>query len=400
MKWFLLLRSLNQPLKIVIAAVVAGLLTSFALSRDLRHRTHQAENSALKYARQIGAQTETLFLDAREKGEPDPLGWVLNRLSQGSDADRPLRLTRTPIGSATPDGTHFFSNKTFEFDYYKQVQTEFPTGIKIHLQTEPFFFLGMASRFWADTAAFSLFSLLFLTLWLSWRGQTGERAATPRVTEIPHEPTAAQPAEPKSHELILAWAAESKALLARLGKTIKQILIEAKVLLDSSSQATHAVENTRTQFHSYLHDLNRGHDQVKQLRQHCEKLETVALNLIIEGSRIADADHPMMKMTSDLHQSIQKIRRTHSILETSLRRIQIGIEPWVKELDVAHNAHQFSHEAGKHMSEQIELTKDALMSQARHLQALQQQIQEQVKTAQVKAEETKVQADNAAKRAV
>lgn len=367
-------------------SLLATLITGAAYYADSYSRLKYDQRFSEQWANQIIHQAETLILDAKEKGESDPVHWAIGRLSQGPEKNRMIQISRITLnpGFSKSTFTPRWSAKNHEWEYTKPIEGDSHQALSIQIKTRPAFFLGTPNLFWSDVLTFLLFAMIFL---ISWKHLP--QKAQP---SIPVTHTAPPSVEPTPLEVHLAWIAESKTLLSRLGTAIRQILVESRTISETTLQSYSWVGQTRSQAHHHLHDLKKGHDQIKNLQKNFEDLEALILNLMIEGSRIAEPDSLLLRMISEIHQAIQKIRRTHSILELSLRKIEIGIEPWTKNLDLAQQQMSHGQEATRRLLSQIDETKDSLMGQAKHIQSFQDRLQS--------AADKNVQAQSAAKRAV
>src|SRR5687768_7290656 len=83
---------MSRFLKILAVSFLSGLVTWIAYTFETQSALNHRNTQALQWARQIETQVETLIIYARERREPDPVGWAIRFFKVGSEG-RPFKIS-------------------------------------------------------------------------------------------------------------------------------------------------------------------------------------------------------------------------------------------------------------------------------------------------------------------
>jgi hypothetical protein len=220
-------RRLRWPIAILTSALMVAVICKLDSSRQRSNET----TLALRWARQMATQAETLSLSASERGEIDPLAWAARILSQGTDSRIIFaQKFRTPDDVSQQSSEHFeFDSDAGVLDYTKVLFPEDSTGIRIKLYVARTSIFGAKTLLAQDLTIAALFAVfLSLFIFVTKEAQTTVVLPPPFLKELP--PVAE---EPPSKD----WMAGFKQALVELGKDVREMTRSAQKLSSSALTA-------------------------------------------------------------------------------------------------------------------------------------------------------------------
>jgi hypothetical protein len=335
-------------LSLCLAAAAAGVLRV----GDVERRWAQTEDAALRLARQVATQAEGMAMAAQEKGEADPLRWTANLLSQGNEP-RVLKVRKVafePMGAALKPGSESVrtDREQLQLEYSRVVRSEDTTGFKIQVRVDPVGFLGTPTRLQADLAllgAFVLFWAFFFTMLrpLS-RPPKGD------------DETALQ---------ALAFTADFKQLLVALGAHVREMVRETQNQVMASSRSRGYVQSLRDRVHAHVKGVHDLRNQSRDLIKEGQKAETVALNLVIEASKMGDKGKPLGKMAEELHRYVQSLRKQGEQGENVALNLELELEPIATDADQAFHSFEDLPRSAQSLDQSIRKSTESLIAQAK-----------------------------------
>jgi hypothetical protein len=242
----------SQVFRTFLSMSLSGLMTSGLYWLDMSHQDQEVTKWALNASRQISAQVETLVLYAKERQEPDPIGWATRFLSVGSE-DRPILISVLPAGTSQNEGEKFkFHSKSGVFNYSKIVSNETGDGIKIRTDFGYIGFLGTKSPWMNDLLIFVCFLLVcsFLLHFSKTPSLREELSESDLLGSTLHSDSLeftgpmlkTSGPENQSKESIINWISVAKSQLLQTGIHIKNLIAEARTLAVSASRSKNSVE--------------------------------------------------------------------------------------------------------------------------------------------------------------
>lgn len=369
--------------RIFISLMFAASVTAGAFWWDgVRSEVHET-NAALRWARQIVTQAEGMSLAARERGEKDPLGFAVDYLSQGAEP-RMVRMTRvTPETAPDKSEVYQLNRMAGVFDYTRLF--EHTDGDGIHLQIEVGFsgFLGTRTKINSDLALaiffIGSFFVLLSTVTLIFRalsGKTTEEAALEKELASPtleeslaaarSRATAASEEDAKETRLrisVLGWAKESKTSLTTLGTNIRDLIRQAQVMSAASKGSRETTGALRDKLHAGLTEVHSARGSLKDTLALVEEAEAIFHNPMTEES------------AEQLHSLILRMQEAFQAGERAVHQLEVSIEPWTTDADMAYAAHDGVTQATVEMAAQIQKTKEQMVSHVKLLQEFTEQLQ-------------------------
>jgi hypothetical protein len=221
-------RKLRWPIAILASAFLVAVICKLDSARQRSNET----TLALRWARQMATQAETLSLSASERGEIDPLSWAARILSQGTDSRIIFaQKFRTPDDVSQQSSEHYeFDSDAGVLDYTKVLFPEDSTGIRIKLYVARTSIFGAKTLLTQDLTIAALFAV-FLSLFIF-------------VTKVPRQIEFELP-PPFPKELVQVveespskdWMAGFKQALVELGKDVREMTRSAQKLSSSALTA-------------------------------------------------------------------------------------------------------------------------------------------------------------------
>jgi hypothetical protein len=240
-RWFVL----------VVAAFVA---VATICKLDSARQRASATQLALRWARQIATQAETLSLSASERAEADPLAWAARILSQGTNSRiifaQKFRTEDSVSGQSVEN--YSFDPDAGVLDYTKVLFPEDLTGIRIKLYVARIGIFGAKSLFAQDLTEMLLFAF-FLTLFffVTKRPEIAVITPPPFITNEVGVPAAdvtpivTAQETPAPEKTSSEWIAGFKQALVELGKEIRDMTRSAQKLSSSAVEAKKEIAAVR-----------------------------------------------------------------------------------------------------------------------------------------------------------
>ena len=319
-------KSTRKLVRVLGAIVIAISFTAGVYSLDrASSRAAQKENS-LRLMRQIAAQGEGLFFYARQKSESDPIGWIINYLSQGTEP-RIMHVVRVRTSPGQlPEIFDFQADKRL-FEYTRILIPEQGEGIKIQLEAPYIGFLGAKTLLLND--------LLWLLCFAGFLGVTfrGFKKFETRASfeEIPM---------PIFKSIVFDWIRESKGLLSGLGISIRDLIKEARNIALAATQSRRITMQLKKDLAKEFEEVKMSQKSLLDFDRHAVQSESITLNLVIEASRLGDEGKKLSKMCEELHSLIKKMRAQNLLSESSVARIAVQFEPLIAEAEQAFHSYE------------------------------------------------------------
>jgi hypothetical protein len=198
---------------------------------------------ALRWARQMATQAETLSLSASERGEIDPLAWAARILSQGTDSRIIFaQKFRTPDDVSQQSSEHYeFDSDAGVLDYTKVLFPEDSSGIRIKLYVTRTSIFGAKTLLAQDLTIAALFGLfLSLFLFVTKETPTAFELPPPFPKELPEVREIEEESPSKD------WMAGFKQALVELGKDVREMTRSAQKLSSSALAARQEIAIAKT----------------------------------------------------------------------------------------------------------------------------------------------------------
>ena len=349
----------KHRLQVFLCAAVAGGLTAAVYLADAsRLDTTQTEES-LQWARKTISQVEALTLSARDLNEHDPLGWALGHLSQGTEP-RAIRIFKTDDRAPGQSGEKFSYDKaTGTFSYTKPFPPEGDTVLHIEYSRGFRGFLNTSTNLGNDFAIACVFVALFLLLAGSTRSLGTPRGAAALRIEVAD------------------WASNAKSLLKDLGGSIKAVVEGAQSIANFSSKAFDALRSLRNRIHG---GLRTAHDARRALQKNAEtakRLETLALSLITESRRLGVTEgSTLATLAREIHGASVAVGEQARQTSTFIEKLEVELEPWSVDADVAYHAFDGIADAVAGMNEGIRGAKSSVIENVRRINDLKSEMLE------------------------
>jgi hypothetical protein len=334
---------------ILLSAAIVATISSLDSLRQKRNQTH----FALRWARQMTAQAESLSLTAAEKGEVDPLAWAARLLTQGTDS-RILFVSKLHTddfdpSSSAPVEVYELDPSTGIFDYSKIIYPQDGMGIKIRLYTARAGFFGARTLLGQDLTFLALFTFIFGFLKLSldataWRKQGQQASSAPSQRSAPPPPPEMNPLKPVVQE----WISQSKNALMELGIHIRELTRSAQKITSSAVDSKQHVEALRERLHANLTDLHSCRRDTDEI-----------------GDLAAEADHLFSSMDAKAQALIRKLLDVSVKNAESATQLEIQLESVVIDCDQAFHALKEVSGSAQVMSSEIKHTTQGILSQSK-----------------------------------
>jgi uncharacterized protein with GYD domain len=318
-------------------------------------------NAALQWARQIIGQTESMQLSARVNGEKDTLTWAVNYLAQGVEP-RVMKISRL---AATPEFLKSGTNETYQlnrstgtFDYVRILNAEDGSGVRITLDLRTAGitrgFLGTHSRLAEDLALAAVF---LISTFFSWKTLTHSRRKSEMeiIKATPNIPsTQLASIAPQRHT---SPAPELKTSISALGLEIRELVKQAHAMVVTTKESQKATEGIKDKIYSSLNQLHSNRKMLKEATELATQAEAMVDNV---GQELDQ---------TELLSLLAKIKEVSVQNERIFRELEIQIEPCLMDVDLAAEAYQNSISTTEKMGEQIQKTKEKLISHVRVVQS-------------------------------
>ena len=349
-------RGFHLLCSIFIAATALGAASAWDNSRGKSTETL----ISLNWARQLVSQAEALALNARDKGEKDPLGWAIRFMSQSVEP-RMMKVTRFTGGL---DG---LTELTREIDspraleYSKVFSTDTGSGFKFHIFLGYRGFFGAKTPLGSDLSRFAFFTVFFiLSFFMTGRffGLSGQfkRGST------------------RLHLKIRSWVSNVKETITKMGIHIRDLLKEAHHLTEIAVKSRDAVGALRDKLHLNLSSVDAGRKSLREAQQGFMQSETVVLNMINEATRLGAPGSPILKMANELHAQLRTTTEKIRVSEKAVRQIQVEMEPWCADADEAYHTYDDFFESTKKLSSHAKETTQSILDHSKMMKSLRESV--------------------------
>ncbi len=311
----------------------------------------------MRLARQTVTQADGMLLAAMEKGESDPVRWSANILSQGNEP-RVVKVSKIQFdpGKAPQAGADSFRLDRHQllFEYQKLARPEESSGFKVQVRLDPVGFLGadtrLASDLWTVGAILALF-FAFFGLFQPWVRQD-EEGGLRHLTE-----------------LAASFTQETRAALVQLGGHVRDMVREAQALAGVSSRARGHVGNLRDRVHGGLEEVHQLRLRSKDVLKAGQEAETIALNLVIEATRLGEKGKPLGSMAESLYRFVQQMRKLGDMADGISASLEQQLEPMSLDADQAHHIFEELPQCVSTLDQSVRKSTDALVAQAKIVQS-------------------------------
>lgn len=309
---------------------------------------------ASRLAHQVLSQAEAFLLTARSEsvdGKVPPLDPVIRNLTQGVDPRvvkvQKVRGTYTSLPSIVSGG----SDGLYELTKILSQEGE---GIRVTIQIPKTGFLGTRNLFFRDLAVlffFVLFSAAAYAVCIEVRQAKQREVAAPApVAQVSDE-----------------WISRQRVLLKNVGMRFKATFDHARKLAVAAASAQHNVKQLRSGLHLEIDRLRESQALSVEGLQIIDKIEAVALNLMIESGKEQPDTETIARLGEQLHPLIRQVRQTTAASQMTLRDLELQVEPWVTDADLASHAFKDVENAAKDMDAELPAAKATLIEQAKLL---------------------------------
>lgn len=343
--------------RLAIDLILALSITVSAFWLDRAGTEKAEEQRALSLARQIGLQAESMMLTARAQGERDPLRWAVGFLTQSNNEDRVLRVSRFQSESNEAIEHYGLNRDQGVFEFYRVLDTDEGQGIRIWISQPWIGFLGSRGRWASDFAIVMFFALTFGAIFLVPRLKKGSIS-------------------PQFQAVVLSWVKEAKAILTQLGIHIREMIREAQNLAIAAAKSRDSLSELRDKIHLQIQEVRQNQNSFVEVTKTATQAEAIALNLLIEASRSSQGSG-MAASAEQLHKLIQLIRKASQRNDVWVRNWQLQLEPWSTDADIAFHAYDDVFRATQGMDGHIRKTTETILSQAKVIQTLNQDLASQ-----------------------
>jgi len=285
---------------------MAAVITSGIYLVDAKRLGLTQASDASQLARQLSAQAETLALEAREKGETQPIAWSVRLLSQGPAPQlAKLATLRTDPGKIIENN---FQETDSTYKFTKLFSPEKGEGIKIEISKKYNGFLGTRS-IWASDLAILLVLLAIYSI---------AYFATHRNSETP-----------KIREQIKNWCKKFRSNFIDLSMHLREIIRAAQKIATAASESKTQISNLNEKLRTQINDAHLGVrsalEAEKAAREVQEILKDVASKLPSE-------------LRGQIETALMSARRAHVTAQSArvlFEQVEKDIEPLAMDSDLA-----------------------------------------------------------------
>jgi len=337
---------LKRLMHIVARIGIAAGVTAGVYYLNTARAQRQSQEEALRWARQVAAQAEGMVLVGKQNGNLDPISWAAGFLTQGSEP-RAVRVSKIEVKPGQNSETLSFDQKTGSLEYARVFSPEDGSGVKIQLSVGYSGFLGAKSKVVNDLFAFSVFSFLCFFIFVVSHLQRPKRLDDSELRNS-----------------ILTWLSGAKGLLTQLGIHIREMVREAQNLAVASAQSRNTMASLRDRIHSEIRELRDSKKLFQEVENLAVQAEVNALNLLIRNSRVSSSDDEFSMKTEDIHRILQKIRKLNQKNQSKMNHVEVQLEPWATDADIAFQTYADVLKATQGMDGHIRKTTETLLGHA------------------------------------
>ena len=364
----------NSYIRITALFLLSAGITAGICKLDSTRQVSNQTTLALRWARQIATQGESLTLTAGEKGEADPLTWTARLLSQGTDSrilfvskfhdERFEQMSRDEVEHYSLD------SQSGVFDYTKILYPQDGMGLRVQLYTARVGIFGAKTRlgqdftvaviFWFTFGFLSLVNLVIMGRVDGFDGVEGSNTTkglngtkgpkTRKSSKSPNAPT--EPDASPLKALVLEWITHAKQALIELSIHIREMTRSAQKISSSAVEARQYLATVREKLHAHL-TLLHGMKKKQDLADLAGMAEKVF--------RRADPETQLL------------IKR---LLETSIKgaelaaNLELQLEGIVIDCDQAFHALKDVGDQAQAMGTEIKQTTQGILSQSQMMSEL------------------------------
>ena len=372
-----------KALRISGFALIAVVATAAGYVLD-RHRATAVETErALRWARQVATQVDSLALRAREKGEDDPYGWSVGHLTLGAEP-RFVKIARLPEDAARqlPEEELFTLDRSKgTFEMTKLLDPSKGEAVRVWIDTGYSGYLGTKFRVTNDLAVagtcIAYFAFLFLgSAAMRKRRDLIDRAAlqanldapvpTSTIEEKPTAPAAAAPApapvkDTRYEELLLSTSGWNR----RAQSGLTQLAVGVRDLLAFAAQISRNAGASREQAMVLQASLKQGLEELQMSRS---ALKTAARLSAQSDALFRKAQTPEnLRM---IETALARIKELCSQGESAVQKFEASFEPWTNQVQGTIAAIESSVQATQALSPAITTTRGALGQFSREFREL------------------------------
>ncbi len=348
----------SQRIHIAACLGTALLITGLTFGVDSFRSNNQRLGTSLTLARQVATQVESLALNARERSQRDPVGWAVGILTQGTQP-HPLNIRRVQTDfNAQVTDRHHFDRESGVLEYSRVITPEDATGVLVTVEAGYLGFLGTRSRVANDLWLISFFGLLFGVFFVLSRAR-GTQKKTQKETDI--------------REKVAQWIPRFKEVLTLFGHQIRDLVNETKELENSAKHSHSTIATLRKRVHAELATIHESRRILQQTQKITTQLEKMALDNLLKNE---DAqENPSHNMANQLHRTAQALRKISEKNATVLQRVEVELEPWAMDADVAYHAYKDVSRTTTDLNIKMRKAAETLLDQAKLMQALRSETQ-------------------------
>ncbi len=351
-----------RPVQIVISLALALSVTAVVRYFDVEARWKAAEESALRVARQVASQTDGLILVGMEKGEGDAVRWAAQVLTQGVEP-RIFKVSKIQFeaGQAPLPGAsnHRLDRGALQFEYTALARQSESTGFKVAMRLEPVGFLGTRSRLEGDLTTavfFAVFSGLFffLTQALARKDEEGGLFKIMKLADT--------------------FTTQARSGLMELGTGLRDSLRQAQALANAAGKSRVHVVSLRERVHKGLRGVQEMRAPSKELLVKGQHAETVALNLVIEATRVGEKGKGLGAMAEELYRHVQELRKFGASADELSAALEQDLQPMVTDADQAYTSFEDLPKTIIQINRNVNKSMEAMVAQAQLIQESRQQL--------------------------
>ncbi len=379
--------SSRVSLRLLVGAVIAVLLSALVMALWRSAVARNDATGSLKWARQIAAQAEGMAFSARARGDADPIGQAVAALSQGGEP-RAMRVWKVTGLSSSERESFSLHQGEGVFEYVKLLTLENGTGVRVRIQVERRGIFGLPAGGASDLATFILFGLFWIPAHTllgrlrSFQGSWTDRASRETSDPEGYEGLVEDYLLPAGEELarlerLRTTEDEMRDALVRTGGSVRDLLRSTKALLAGSSRSKSAVSLINSRIHADLRELSDSRRAAVELSRSAIDTELASLHTLVEGTRRETRDPAqVLALSAQVHEAALRVRALNEKVQRALSRIEVEMEPFATDSDLALVALSDALEGASRLDEQIRSTAESLVRQARILKKFESDLNE------------------------
>ena len=342
----------NLKFQKLAALLTASVMTLIVYAWDRQSAQSRSVEKALGWARQAAVQAEALALVGREKAENDPVRWAANLLTQGPEG-KSFRFQKVlGLSSAQPE-VYAYQADLGVFEYSKLIGPEDGSGVKVTLPVEKSLSFGESSQVASDLLFLAVFlcCFMFCSAALTKFSKKKEKIT---LDELKVE--------------VRQWAAQAKELLLQLANHLRNTVREAHSLALQVAESRKNVSTLRDRIHTGINQIRAGKASLQTAARASAQTEVIALNVVLEASRLGEPGKSLGKMAEELHLRVQRLKKLIEDGEDAASQIELCIEPMATDADIAFHAYADVGKTTEALDSHIRSTTQAMLAQSKIMQ--------------------------------